>query len=244
MNITRWHKERKENPRSTSTPCLTSKTFEGNWQASTTQKDSPLSCLFPLVLLSQQHSPFLSQPVHGERKAFLAVTKGPFGSGRPGGITDVFSLSETPAFSTESPSLQASGSTPSNTARHNIRNISRCFTGSRRSLKSTQTPVGSSTQLTPAHRTTSDTRTLRFRATVKKFEKSSRNSHRWPCTSCLIPNPKRASFRAQCSVGLSWGPSWRLGEGRRGEGRGERGTENPCISSPVDLQCPVSDKIW
>ena len=73
MNTTRWHKERKENPRSTSTPCLTSKLSKETGQLiKLTGARRSRSFSF---ILSPQPSPFLSQPINGERRAFLAVTQ-------------------------------------------------------------------------------------------------------------------------------------------------------------------------
>ena len=74
MNTTQWHQERKENPRSTSTPCLTSKLSKETGLPRRLNKACRSRHFF--FTLSPQPSPFLSQPVHGDRKAFLAVTNG------------------------------------------------------------------------------------------------------------------------------------------------------------------------
>ena len=71
---TRWHKERKGNTRSTSTPCLTSKLSKETGQLNQLNR-ARRSRSFSFHL-SPQPSPFLSQPFHGERKAVIAMTKG------------------------------------------------------------------------------------------------------------------------------------------------------------------------
>ena len=56
MNITRWHKERKKKPRSTSTPCLTSKLSRETGQPNKTQQSSPFAFL---LLRFPRHIPLL-----------------------------------------------------------------------------------------------------------------------------------------------------------------------------------------
>ena len=64
INTTRWHTEREENPRSTSTPCLTSKLSRQTGQPTKLNRDRR-SRSFSFIL-SPQPSPLLSRPVHGE----------------------------------------------------------------------------------------------------------------------------------------------------------------------------------
>ena len=67
MNTTRWHKDRKENPRSTNTPCLTPKLSKETGQLN--QLNGARRSRSLSFILSPHPSPFLS-------KAFLAVTNG------------------------------------------------------------------------------------------------------------------------------------------------------------------------
>ena len=66
--------QRKENPPSTNTPCLTSNVRR---KLASSTNSTELAVRVPSPSFSH-HIPFLflSQPVHGKRKAFLAMTKG------------------------------------------------------------------------------------------------------------------------------------------------------------------------